>query len=72
MLALAALVAAPLPAQPGFDPAQNARVFDAAFDEVDRRYWDKSRLGDAWQQARDRNRAQAIAAISPTRGRQER
>lgn len=62
LLSLAALLAAPALAQRPFDPADNARVFDAAYEEVDSRYWDKARLDRAWQDAHDRYRAQALAA----------
>ncbi|HEX8446022.1 MAG TPA: S41 family peptidase [Sphingomonas sp.] len=41
---------------------RNARLFDQVWDEVDRRYWDRDRLGDAWNDAYARYRPQALAA----------
>lgn len=56
---LALTAAAPPPA---YGPATNARLFDRVWDEVDRRYWDRARLGDAWNAACARYRPQAVAA----------
>ena len=47
---------------PGYGPALNARLFDRIWDRVDRRYWDRARLGDDWVDAYARFRPQAIAA----------
>ncbi|WP_076070977.1 S41 family peptidase [Sphingomonas montana] len=44
----------------------NARLFDRVWDEVDRRYWDRARLGEAWNTAYARYRPQAIAAPDET------
>ncbi|MFD1949489.1 S41 family peptidase [Sphingomonas arantia] len=40
----------------------NAELFDRVWDEVDRRYWDRDRLGESWNTAYERYRPQAIAA----------
>lgn len=49
------LSAAPPPAEPG-------RVFDQVWGAVERRYWDPALHGVDWDAARDRFRAQALAA----------
>ena len=61
LLAGGALMAAAPP--PGYGPAVNARLFDQVWAIVDRRYWDRARLGGGWQDARARFRPQALAAV---------
>lgn len=46
-------------------PADNAELYDRIVSDVDRLYWDKSRLGPAWAEAIERNRARALAARTP-------
>ena len=58
MAALLLSAAAPRAA----DPDLNARLFDRAWEEVDRRYWNRARLGEAWDAARERYRERALAA----------
>ncbi len=55
LAALLLLAAAPL-------PTDRARVFDQVWSAVERRYWDPSLHGVDWDAARDRFRAQALAA----------
>lgn len=57
------LVAAPLKAAvPAYTPELEARVFDRAWELVARHYWDRSRTGEAWADARDHFRPLALKA----------
>lgn len=49
-------------ASPAYDPALEARVYDRACELVRHRYWNKPRLGPAWDEACDGRRDAAIAA----------
>jgi carboxyl-terminal processing protease len=63
LVALLALLALPLQAaMPVYTPALQARVFDRAWTLVARHYWDRSRTGEAWADARDHFRPLAMAA----------
>ena len=57
---LALLAAAP--GMPAYDPGLELRVFDRTCDLVARHYWNKARLGEAWQDRCDRLRPVATAA----------
>jgi carboxyl-terminal processing protease len=63
LLLLSLLLAGSAPAKaPIYDSALEARVFDRAWSLVQKHYWDHARTGAAWEAARDRFRARAIAA----------
>ena len=63
LIACLALAAMPIEAAvPAYTPELEARVFDRAWSLVDRHYWDRTRIGEAWADARDHFRPLAIAA----------
>ncbi|WP_116089632.1 S41 family peptidase [Sphingomonas crusticola] len=63
LTALAVLLALPLQAAvPTYTPELQARVFDRAWSLVAKHYWDRSRTGEAWADARDHFRPLAVAA----------
>jgi carboxyl-terminal processing protease len=63
LVASLALVAAPLKAAvPAYTPELEARVFDRAWELVAKHYWDRSRTGEAWADARDHFRPLALKA----------
>jgi len=62
---VASLVLAAMPlkaAVPAYTPELEARVFDRAWELVGRHYWDHSKTGEAWADARDHFRPLAVAA----------
>lgn len=63
LLALFALAAAPaLTAVPTYTAELEGRIFDRAWELVARHYWDHSRTGESWADARERFRPLAVAA----------
>lgn len=63
LVASFALVATPLAAGvPAYTPELEGRVFDRAWELVDRHYWDRTRTGEAWADARDHFRPLAVKA----------
>lgn len=63
LVASFALVATPLAAAvPAYTPELEGRVFDRAWELVDRHYWDRTRTGEAWADARDHFRPLAVKA----------
>jgi carboxyl-terminal processing protease len=63
LVASIALAATPLKAAvPAYTPELEARVFDRAWELVARHYWDRSRTGEAWAEARERFRPLALKA----------
>jgi len=63
LVASLALAAAPLKAAvPAYTPELEARVFDRAWELVAKHYWDRSRTGEAWADARDHFRPLALKA----------
>src|SRR6187549_245319 len=63
LLALLVLAATPpVAAVPAYTPELEARVFDRAWELVAKHYWDHSRTGESWADARDHFRPLAVAA----------
>ena len=63
LVASLVLAAAPLKAAvPAYTPDLEARVFDRAWNLVARHYWDRTRTGEAWADARDHFRPLAVKA----------
>jgi carboxyl-terminal processing protease len=63
LVALVGLLTLPLQAAPPtYTPQLQARVFDRAWSLVSKHYWDRSRTGESWADARDHFRPLAIAA----------
>ena len=63
LVALFALATMPLKAAvPAYTPELEARVFDRAWGLVDRHYWDRSKTGQAWDDARVHFRPLAVTA----------
>ena len=63
LVASLVLVAAPLRAAlPPYTPELEARVFDRAWELVAKHYWDRSRTGETWADARDHFRPLALRA----------
>jgi carboxyl-terminal processing protease len=63
LVALFAFAAMPLQAAvPAYTPEIEARVFDRAWELVDRHYWDRSKTGQAWDDARGHFRPLAVSA----------
>jgi carboxyl-terminal processing protease len=63
LVASLALVAVPLKAAvPAYTPGLEARVFDRAWELVARHYWDRTKTGEAWADARDHFRPLAVRA----------
>jgi carboxyl-terminal processing protease len=58
-----ALAAAPLKAAvPVYTPELEARIFDRAWELVAHHYWDRTKIGESWADARDHFRPLAIRA----------
>jgi len=63
LIASLVLVAAPLGAAvPAYTPDLEARVFDRAWTLVAKHYWDRTKTGEAWADARDHFRPIALRA----------
>jgi len=63
LIASLVLVAAPLGATvPAYTPDLEARVFDRAWTLVAKHYWDRTKTGEAWADARDHFRPIALRA----------
>ena len=63
LVATLVLAAAPLKAAvPAYTPELEARVFDRAWELVAKHYWDRSRTGETWADARDHFRPLALKA----------
>ena len=63
LVALVGLLTLPLQAAPPtYTPQLQARIFDRAWSLVSKHYWDRSRTGESWADARDHFRPLAIAA----------
>ena len=63
LLALFAFAVMPLQAAvPAYTPELEGRVFDRAWELVDRHYWDRTKTGAAWDDARNHFRPLAVAA----------
>jgi carboxyl-terminal processing protease len=63
LIACLALAATPIEAAiPAYTPELEARTFDRAWSLVDRHYWDRTKTGEAWADARHHFRPLALAA----------